>query len=148
MFVKVPAGEFFYGDQRQVVHVDAFWITKTPITNAQYQIFVKATGYQSPQHWSNGQIPRGKENHPVVYVSWEDTQAFCRWSGLRLPMEREWDKAARSVDGRTYPWGNQAPTGQLCNFNNQVGDTTSVGQFPQGASPYGCLDMAGNVWEW
>ncbi len=81
-------------------------------------------------------------------------RAFCIWvskaSGreIRLPSEAEWEKAARGVDGRVYPWGNQAPSAELCNFNMNVGDTTPVGDYPKGASPYGVLDMAGNVWEW
>ncbi len=147
-FVKIPAGEFRYGENKQKVRLDEFWISRTPITNAQYQVFVKTTGYRAPDHWAGGQAPKGKEQHPVVYVSWEDAQAFCRWAGVRLPSEREWEKAARGTDGRTYPWGNEPPDSQRCNFNNQVGDTTAVGSYPAGASPYGVLDMAGNVWEW
>jgi len=84
----------------------------------------------------------------VVNVSWDDAQAFCAWAGVRLPTEQQWEKAARGADGRVYPWGHHAPSGDLCNFNHIVGGTTAVGQYPQGASPYGLLDMAGNVWEW
>ena len=101
-----------------------------------------------------GRFPAGKEDHPVVNVSWKDAVAFCRWlsqaSGktIRLPTEAEWEKAARGDDGRIYPWGDEPPTKELCNFSNNVGDTTPVGQYPAGASLCGALDMAGNVWEW
>ncbi len=147
-FVMIPAGEFRYGEDKKKIRMDEFWISRTPITNAQYQAFVKTTGYSAPSHWSNGQIPKGKEQHPVVNVSWEDAQKFCSWAGVRLPGERQWEKAARGSDGRTYPWGEAAPDSRRCNFNNQVGDTTPVGSYPEGASPYGLQDMAGNVWEW
>jgi formylglycine-generating enzyme required for sulfatase activity len=146
--VKIPAGEFLYGDGKQRVSLGEFWISRTPVTNAQYQVFVQATGQTAHSHWSGGAPPRGKEQHPVVYVSWNDAQAFCRWAGMRLPSEREWEKAARGTDGRTYPWGNAAPNARRCNFGNAVGHTTAVGTYPEGASPYGMLDMAGNVWEW
>jgi|GEM_PF-1544016 len=136
-FVKVPAGRFLYGDGKTVTNIEEFWIAVTPITNAMYKLCKPG--------WT---FPTGEENHPVVNVSWDDAQAFCQWAGVRLPTEQQWEKAARGVDGRAYPWGNQTPSGDLCNFNNIVGGTTPVGQYPQGASPYGLLDMAGNVWEW
>lgn len=147
-FVKIPAGEFLYGENKQKLSLDEFWIARTPVTNAQYQVFVRATGYQAPAHWSNGAPPKSKEQHPVVKVSWEDAQKFCGWAGVSLPGERQWEKAGRWSDGRTYPWGEAGPDGRRCNFANQVGDTTAVGSYPEGASPYGVLDMAGNVWEW
>ena len=125
-----------------------FQIARAPVTNAQYKVFVDASGYEKPNHWSGGKIPAGKENHPVAYVSYQDAQKFCAWAGVRLPTEQEWEMAARGTDGRAYPWGNETPDSQRCNFNSQIGDTTPVGNYPTGASPYGCLDMAGNVWEW
>jgi formylglycine-generating enzyme required for sulfatase activity len=152
----VPAGEFLMGsnnhhDDEQPQHrvnLPAFYIVKTPVTNAQYKRFVDAQGHRTPSHWQNGQIPKGKEHHPVVRVGWRDAMAFCQWAGVQLPSEAQWEKAARGTDGRLYPWGNQPPTDKLCNFNNNVKDTTPVNDYPDGTSPYGCLDVAGNVWEW
>jgi formylglycine-generating enzyme required for sulfatase activity len=146
--VKIPAGEFLYGDDKEKRRTGEYWLGKTPVTNAQYKAFVDATGHGKPEHWQGGGIPKGKERHPVVEVSWEDARAFCRWAGVRLPREEEWEKGARGTDGRAYPWGNQKPEQSLCNFDLNVKDTTPVGQYPKGASPYGLLDMAGNVWEW
>jgi eukaryotic-like serine/threonine-protein kinase len=87
-------------------------------------------------------------HYPVVNVDWDMATAFCAWAGRRLPSEAEWEKAARGQDGRLYPWGNQTPSLQYTNFNELRGDTTEVGIYPLGASPYGTLDMAGNMWEW
>ena len=95
----------------------------------------------------------GRGEHPVVWVTWQDAQEFCAWvsqisgQAVRLPTEAEWEKAARGSDERLYPWGNQEPNPQLCNYNTN--GSTPVGKYsPQGDSPYGCVDMAGNVWEW
>ena len=166
-WITIPAGPFLMGSDKSKdelaldeetpqhsVHLPEYFIAAHPITNAQYLQFVKATGHQAPGHWANGKIPAGKENHPVVYVSWHDACAWCAWASklsgrsIRLPSEAEWEKAARGADGRIYPWGNEPPDAARCNFGSQVGDTTPVGIYPGGASPYAVLDMAGNVWEW
>ena len=145
--VFVPGGAFLMGDDQR--KLPAFWIDRTPVTNAQYAEFVAATVHRRPAHW-NGPTPPGQiAHHPVVNVSWHDAVAYAEWRGVRLPTEEEWEKAARGTDGRTYPWGNEQPTPKLCNFGNNEKGTTPVGKYsPQGDSPYGCVDMAGNVWEW
>jgi len=154
-WVTIPTGKFIMGHGNNdtpihEVYLPEYQITRTPITNEQWAAFLKNTGYQWASHnelWGNG-LPRGKEKHPVVYVTWHDVMAFCQWAGVRLPTEAEWEKAARGTDGRYYPWGNQEENKDLANYGNNVKDTTPVGKYPKGASPYGCLDMAGNVWEW
>lgn len=156
------------------VYLDAYWIDQTEVTNAMFKRFVDATRYQTDAEkrgsgvaldltkklWSDTQgadwqHPRGPnsnlsglDDHPVVQVSWNDATAYCQWAGGDLPTEAQWEKAARGTDGRIYPWGNQAPDKTRLNDNIEVGDTTQVGNYPTGVSPYGALDMAGNVWEW
>lgn len=160
-WITIPAGPFQMGSDpagdavpyenehpQHPVHVDAFQMARTHVTNAQYAMFVRATGYASPGHWLNGRIPTGLSDHPVTYVDWYDAQAFCMWAGARLPTEAEWEKAGRSEDGRIWPWGNRPPEAQRCNFANRLLTTSPVHQFPDGAGPYGTLDMAGNAWEW
>lgn len=148
--IKVSAGKFSYGDDREECETGAYRIGKYPVTNAEYARFAEATG----RDW---QAPDGEDDHPAIYVSWYDAVAYCEWLTetlddgcvYRLPTEEEWEKAARGTDGREYPWGNERPTSELCNFDRNVGDITPVGRHsPQGDSPYGCADMAGNVWEW
>ena len=128
--------------------VPFFRIARTPVTNVQYEQFVDAMGYRVPRHWVDGKIPPGKEAHPVVHLSFEDAQAFCSWAGVRLPTEVEWEKAARGTTGRIYPWGDEPPTPERANYGQHGEDTTSVMRHPAGASSYGCLNMAGNAWEW
>jgi len=160
-WVTIPAGQFLMGSDKlrdgaalsnempqHRVYLSKFRISRTPVTNAQYKQFVDATEHESPEHWENGKIPSGKENHPVVWVSWHDAQAFCQWANVRLPTEAEWEKAARGTDGRIYPWGNEEPDKSRTNFGDAVGDTTPVERYSDGVSPYGVVDMAGNVWEW
>ncbi len=166
--VRVPAGEFSMGSVKagdefaqdnespqHGVYVPEFHIGRYPVTNRQYAAFVEATQSPVPESWLEDGIPLGKENHPVVTVLWREARAFCAWlteatgRAFRLPTEVEWEKAARGTDGRIYPWGDEPPDETLCNYGNNVGDTTPVGHYsPQGDSPYGCGDMAGNVWDW
>ena len=147
--IHIPAGEFLYGDENEPDYLDDYWISRTPVTNRQYERFVQETDHAPPRHWENGELHGEKANHPVVWVSWHDARAFCRWAGVHLPSERQWEKAARGTDGRTYPWGNEEPTEQLCNGNVGEGETAPVSRYsPQGDSPYGVTNMAGNVWEW
>lgn len=166
-WVEIPAGEFLMGSDKSKdelalenetpqhsVTLPKYHITKYPITNAQYLGFVNASGNIPPEHWKNGKIPRGFENHPVVHISWHDACAYCEWASsvaqfkIRLPTEAEWEKAARGRDGRIWPWGDQAPTRDLCNFARNEDGTTPVNKYPEGMTPYGAFDMAGNVWEW
>lgn len=154
--VLVPGGPFLMGQERRTVHIDAFYMDRTPVTNREYATFIEVTGYRPTDpdanrflsHFRNGKIPRGHEEHPVVYVSWTDARAYAMWAGKRLPSEAEWEKAARGTDGRKYPWGRTEPGLKKANFGHKDGGTVRVGSYPEGASPYGILDLAGNVWEW
>lgn len=161
IWIVIPAGEFRMGSDpasdavpyeneypRHRVAVEAFQLSRTHITNAQYAQFIDASGHPAPGHWLDGQIPEGLAEHPITYVDWHDAQSFCQWAGGRLPTEAEWDKAARGEDARLWPWGNQPPDAKRCNFDKNILTTSPVQQFPQSASPYGVLDMAGNAWEW
>jgi len=120
----------------------------------QYATSVEATGERAPKHWKDGEMPSGKENHPVAYVSWEDSVAFCRWlsqqtgKGFRLPTEAEWEKAARGTDGRIYRWGNKFDSGKANTDESRIGGSSPVGAYPDGVSPYGVADTSGNVGEW
>lgn len=153
--ILIPGGEFTMGsnagdaDERpeHVVNVSTFLIDETPVTNAQWAKYVSATGAAM-----RGE-PGADGNAPVVNVSFEEAQAYAKWAGRRLPSEAEWEKAARGTDGRAYPWGNDPPSPQSGTANiDGAGDgfakTSPVGSFEAGASPFGVLDMAGNVWQW
>jgi formylglycine-generating enzyme required for sulfatase activity len=175
LYGSADSDEMALGDEkpRRTVDLPEHWIGRAPVTNAQFARFVQATGHKttaevkgegrvwtgSQWEWVKGADWRhpggpktsidGKDDHPVVQVSWDDAKAFCNWAGLALPTEEQWEKAARGTDGRLWAWGNEEPTDRHCNFNRTVGDTTPVGRYsPLGDSPYGCADMAGNVFEW
>lgn len=157
--VFVPAGEFPMGsdetdrvadpDERpqHFPILEAYWLDQMEVTNAMYARCVEVGGCTAPMHSPHYEAPEYAD-HPVAGVTWFQAGEYCQWAGRRLPTEAEWEKAARGDAGRLYPWGNAAPDPTLLNFANQVGDTSVVGSYPAGASPYGALDMAGNVWEW
>jgi len=146
----VPPGPFIYGEGKGtwVVRLDqGFFIDRTLVTNMEYARFVEVTGHEPPRHWNGKSPPDELCDHPVVNVSWYDAVAYAEWAGKRLPTEEEWEKAARGIDGREYPWGDWD---ERCNTREaDIGGTTPVGQYSlDGDSLYGCADMAGNVWEW
>jgi formylglycine-generating enzyme required for sulfatase activity len=172
-WILVPGGEFEMGAEggeaepdegpKHKVTLDAFYIGKHEVTNNQYQAFVKATGHRAPENccdpkynlWRGSTLMDGIGELPVVNVSWDDAEAYCKWTGGRLPTEAEWEKAARGTDSRTYPWGNDAVTGNRTNYGIEgvtfwEGPTTLAkkDQYEFGKSPYGAYEMAGNVWEW
>jgi formylglycine-generating enzyme required for sulfatase activity len=146
--LPVPAGPFLYGEEDEPLTLPAYRLARTPVTNAQYQAFVGASGHRAPDHWINGTLPPGKEDHPVVYTSRDDALAFCAWAGCRLPTEQEWEKAARGTDGRAYPWGDEWQGGRCNSYEARIGGTAPVGRYPGGAGPYGHLGLAANVLEW
>lgn len=170
--VSIPAGEFTMGsdtgpaDERPShrLSLPAFEIDRFPVTNAQFATFLNAIGPTNPAGEAlfdsddpDARIHRrgdqwladaGFEDHPVVEVSWAGARDFCAWAGKRLPTETEWEKAARGIDGRRYPWGDDPPDATRARFAAGWNETAPVGSFPRGASPYGVLDLSGNVWEW
>jgi formylglycine-generating enzyme required for sulfatase activity len=171
--VLIPGGEFLMGSDPETdphakenelpqhsLYLPDYAIARTPVTNAQYAAFVQAARYAPPRHWRLFLLKRRKppnrlNDHPVVNVTWYDARAYCRWlsevtgTSYRLPSEAEWEKAARSADGRIYPWGDQWDA-QRCNIGrgHKNEGTTPVDAYPQGVSPYGLLDTIGNTWEW
>ncbi|MCP4423009.1 MAG: SUMF1/EgtB/PvdO family nonheme iron enzyme, partial [Chloroflexi bacterium] len=161
-WVDIPAGEFVMGSSdgeedekpQHTLYLDNYQIARVPVTNAQYRLFVEAAKHDPPPHWEDGKIPKGLESHPVVNVFWHDAIAYCRWlsdvtgKAITLPSEAEWEKAARGTDGLVYPWGNEYDRLRCNGEELGIDTTTPVGIFPNGASPYGALDMSGNVWEW
>lgn len=175
--ILIPAGEFIMGDDggdsderpRHRVYLDEFYIMKYPVTNAQYKAFLddnpdyrvpcydpKTLAYdfledEAKQYcWdpTKRTYPDGKANYPVVLVSFDDASAFAEWAKMRLPTEAEWEKAARGTDGRPYPWGHTPAEHMGGDKCTRSGDITPVDKYPKGASPYGVMDMSGNIWEW
>lgn len=170
--LTVPAGNFVMGcdnpsmpseeSPQHVLYLPEYQISKTQITNLQYIYFVINTGYKLPYHWSTLEKLESILDHPVVNVSWYDAIAYCNWLTnklrslgfieiqqlVRLPSEAQWEKVARGDDGLRYPWGENFMS-EFCNFSdNNIEGTTPVEKYPQAVSPYGCLDLAGNTWEW
>jgi serine/threonine-protein kinase len=157
--VWIPPGPFLVGKENEKAQLPGFSLARHPVTNGQFKQFVDATGYQPPadhesnelflSHWNGGAPPKGKDDHPVVWVSFLDALAYCRWAGLTLPTEWQWEKAARGPDGRPYPWGTDTyyrASPQLVNVDSK--GTVKVGSYPRTRSPYGCEDLVGNVSEW
>jgi formylglycine-generating enzyme required for sulfatase activity len=165
VMVFAPAGEFLMGSSdadtqadsnekpQHKVYLDTFWIDKFEVTNALYKKCVDAGKCSVPNvgssstrssYYGNAQY----DNYPVINVSWNDAKTFCEWVGQQLPTEAQWEKAAQGTGGRIYPWGNSFDKNLLNSSEGRHSDTTAVGSYPSGASPYGAMDMAGNVWEW
>jgi len=155
--VYVLYGEFVMGTNegtefekpKRKITLTHYYIDQYEVTNAEYKKFVDATEHKPPKHWIDSNYPSGKANYPVVNVTWYDAEEYAKWVGKRLPSEEEWEKAARGTDGRIYPWGNEWDETKA---NTRVGFVTRssqpVGKYPQGKSPCGAYDLAGNVWEW
>ena len=161
--VLVPGGEFTMGtNQKEAlgpniprsnndarpehkVTLPSFYIDKTEVTNAQYKAYCDATNYPTPPQWKEGKYPNGEDDFPVTHVSWYEARAYAAWAGKRLPTEAQWEKAARGSDKREFPWGNNWDAKRVVWHRNRP---FKVGSKPNGASPYGALDMAGNVFEW
>lgn len=168
--VAIPAGDFImgtdevdeehYAEEQGIVKpwfvdegpahkifLPLYYIDRTEVTNVQYAEFVRSTRHAPPNHWENGEYLKGADRYPVVMVRWQEAQDYCHWRGGRLPTEAEWEKAARGNDGRRYPWGNDFDPSKA-NVGGQSKDLTPAGHYTAGQSPYGALDMIGNVWEW
>jgi formylglycine-generating enzyme required for sulfatase activity len=138
---------YWFNDERpeHEVFLSSFYIDKYPVTNRQYGRFLKETKHPEPPPWGSRRFRQPSQ--PVIGISWGDAIAYCQWSGKRLLSEAEWEKASRGINARIFPWGNEDPEGRA-NFGGRYGGPTPVDKFPDGVSPYGVMDMAGNVWEW
>lgn len=149
--VLVAPGEFLYGAEQTVIDLPAYYIDRYPVTNGEYQHFLRSMDYPAPGHWPDGALPQGKEKHPVVNVTYSEAASYAHWAGKRLPTEQEWEKGARGTDGRLWPWGHRFDEQLINNMWRlpfEQRSTTMVGSFsPQGDSPFGVGDV-GHLWEW
>ena len=165
LLILIPEGQFLAGDDKFPVTLPAFYMALHTVTNAQYALFLNEIkpAKTDLDKWIDlnsfcfvrrarigFEAYDGKNDHPVVKVSWYGAEAYCQWAGLHLPSELEWEKAARGNDGRKYPWGNDWEYGKRCrNDNNKGNETTcAIWQYSEGCSPYGLYQPSGNVWEW
>ena len=154
--VQYPWEDAARRSHRHRMRIDAFHIDRYPVTNAQFKTFIDASGYRPADdhnfllHWQGGAPPRGWENKPVTWVSLEDARAYAQWAGKRLPHEWEWQYAAQGTDGRRYPWGNEwnPEAAPPCSVERNMPVPTNVDAHPSGASPFGVMDLVGNVWQW
>ena len=174
--VLVPAGVFFYGSReddkraqsnekpQKSIHLPAFYMDIHPVTKSQYSEFLNderpdneilekwinldGSCVRTEQKGNGFFVKKGYENHPATRVSWHGADAYATWAGKRLPTEQEWEKAARGTDGQAYPWGNIFDKERCNSGESGIKETTPIDAYPDGRSPYGCFDMAGNVWEW
>lgn len=169
--MRIPAGEFLYGEKKQKRCLPEYYIDVYPLTNAEYKKFVEEKGYETekcwteegwkslqqrgykkPKYWDDEKL--NKPDHPVVGISWYEAKAYAEWRSkmtgkkYRLPTEEEWEKAARGVDGREYPWGSDFNPSRCNTSESGIKSTTPVNGYENGKSPYGYYNMAGNVWEW
>ncbi len=154
--ILIPAGEFIMGEDfskkslgpRHTVYLDDYYIDQYHVTNVYYKTFLNETRRSAPPNWRGQNFPPDSDNHPVSFVSWYDADAYCRWIGKRLPTEEEWEKAARGTDGRMFPWGKRFLKNHANVSQEGYKGTTPVDLLPEGKSPYGLYDMAGNLFQW
>ncbi|HEY1756536.1 MAG TPA: SUMF1/EgtB/PvdO family nonheme iron enzyme [Bryobacteraceae bacterium] len=151
-WVPIPAGKFVMGEGQEKdepkheVELDAFLIGRYPVTVHEYALFLEHTEHAAPMDWED---QSGHPNRPMVSVSWFDAEAYCKWAGVRLPTEAEWERAARGAEGRRHAWSDDPPNPELANYREaEILAASPVGLFPRGSTPEGIADMSGNVWEW
>lgn len=168
--VSIPAGEFLMGTDQidesllaeehgivkpwlvdegpaRKVYLPRYFIDRNEVTNAEYAEFIQESNRPAPPYWENGVYAKGDDSFPVVMVKWDEAQDYCRAKGGRLPSEAEWEKAARGIEGRQYPWEGEFDVNKA-NVGGKTGNLQPVGTYPEGQSPFGVYDMVGNAWEW